>query len=69
MSGKITDDIIMKVGHGVVRIPRNAEGMERTVLPYTKKRSGKKSDPIEKKQISDEASSVPCCNDKKGCNC
>ncbi len=39
MSGKITDDIIMRVGRGIMKIPRVSEGEEKVTFSQSQNRT------------------------------
>ncbi len=66
MSGKFTDDIIMKVGQGIMRIPRDAEAEEKTTFPQSQNRANAHSELLDHKgNLNDSKSSGSSCAQKK----
>lgn len=65
MSGKVTEDILMRVGKGVVRIPRDAENLERINYSVSKKKSNPV--PMDPNPVGDESKSSPCQESQENC--
>jgi hypothetical protein len=60
MAGKVTKDILMRVGKGVMRIPRDSESLGKNDYTGTDKENGSGSAHIDHNQIGEESNSTPC---------
>ena len=68
MSGKVTKDILVRVGKGgVMRIPRDADNLGRNDYTGAEKDSGAGSMPCDPNQIGEEANSTPCQESQDNC--